>query len=152
MSGTWSVYCYSMQSTDSSGNSNWLSVVFSLFKLDPVTKEEKTKSKSEIWDHTMFNKVANLIKHTDNFYFVGRSLMYVIYQWNMQLKQEEMFPFIYVSHTGLGWERSYSTKKTQTPEKERKLVKTRDKLWWKLLLEKLQTRRLDSNLWILTTS
>ena len=49
------------------------SVLFSLVRLDPVTKEEKTKGKIEIWDHIykmMYNKVAILIKHTDQTYCV----------------------------------------------------------------------------------
>ena len=45
------------------------SVVFSLFRLDPVAKEEKTKRKIEIRhqiNKMMYNKVATLIKHTSS--------------------------------------------------------------------------------------
>ena len=49
------------------------SVLFSLFRFDPVTKEENTKSKIGIRHNiykTMYNRVATLIKHTDHSYCV----------------------------------------------------------------------------------
>ena len=48
-------------------------VLFSLLRLDPVTKEENTKSKIGISHNIykmMYNRVATVIKHTDHSYCV----------------------------------------------------------------------------------
>ena len=49
------------------------SVLFSLFRFDPVTKEENTKSKIGIRHNIykmMYNRVSTLIKHIDHSYCV----------------------------------------------------------------------------------
>ena len=105
--------------------------LFSLFRLDPVAKEEKTKSKIEIRWHDinkmMYNKVAILIKHTDQTYCV---LLYTseIYNW---IKKKYSRSFILATHAWKGEGGVRGRKNQQTDRREEiasSLVKTRDKL------------------------
>ena len=104
------------------------SVVFSLFRLDPVAKEEKTKRKIEIRhqiNKMMYNKVATLIKHTSS----HRVLLYTseICNW---IKKKYFRSFISVTQAwNGGGVTGWTNQQTDCREEiASSLVKTRDNL------------------------